>query len=95
MWEEETVDERIGTMLYFIKHPKYVVKRHLNQIKKRYMVNVDQRKEESMTIIYDMFDVSLPKSYASQYNIKVPNHKKIATFFFCGFMSGWVYSTSY
>ena len=34
MWEEETIDKRIGgKMLYLIKHPKWRIKRHLNQIK--------------------------------------------------------------
>ena len=35
MWEEGAIDKRIGKMLYFIKHPKWVIKRHLNQIKKK------------------------------------------------------------
>lgn len=60
-WEEGTIDKRIGKMLYFIKHPKWVIKKHLNQIKKRYTADVDQRKEEPMTVIYNMFNVSMPQ----------------------------------
>ena len=49
-------------MLYLIKHPKWVIKRHLNQIKKekkRYTADVGQLKDELMTVIYDMFEVSM------------------------------------
>ena len=43
-WEEGTIDKRIGKMLYLIKkYPKWVIKRHLNQKKKRYTADVDQR----------------------------------------------------
>ena len=34
-WEEGIIDKRIGKMLYLIKHPKWVIKRHLNQINNR------------------------------------------------------------
>ena len=61
MWEKGTIAKRIGKMLYLIKHPKWVIKRHLNQIKKKYTADVDQCKEELMMVIYDMFDVSMPQ----------------------------------
>ena len=32
-WEKGTIDKIIGKMLYLIKHPKWVIKRHLNRIK--------------------------------------------------------------
>ena len=61
MWEEGTIDKRIGKMLYLIKHPKWLSKRHLNQMNKRYTWDVDQCKEKPMTVIYDMFNVSMPQ----------------------------------
>ena len=33
-WEEGNIDKRIGKMLYSIKHTKWVIKIHLNQLKK-------------------------------------------------------------
>ena len=60
-WEEGTIDKKIGKMLYWIKHPRWGIKSHLNQIKKRYTADVDQRKGEPMTVIYDMFDIFMPQ----------------------------------
>ena len=44
-------------MLNLIKHPKWMIKRHLNQIQKIYPADIDQHKEEPMTVIYDMFNI--------------------------------------
>ena len=71
MWEEGTIDKRIGKMLYLIKNPKWVIKRHLNQTKKtRYTADRDQHKEEPITVIYDMFDVSTPQPVQQNHSSK-------------------------
>ena len=44
-------------MTYIIKHPRWKVHRHINQIKKRYTPNTKERVEEPMSIIYNMFEV--------------------------------------
>ena len=44
-------------MMYIIKHPRWKVRRHINQIKKRYTPNTNERVEEPMSVIYDMFKV--------------------------------------
>ena len=38
-----------------------IIKRNLNQIKKRYTLDVNQHKNEPMMVIYNMFDVSMPQ----------------------------------
>ena len=48
--------------MYIIKHPKWKVHRHINQIKKRYTPNTKERVEEPMSVIYDVFEVPRPSS---------------------------------
>ena len=60
-WEEGTIDKRIDKMLYLIKYPKCVIKRYLNQIKKIYSGRISMQ-GGTLTVIYDMFDVSMSQS---------------------------------
>ena len=47
-------------MMYIIKHPRWKVRRHINQIKKIYTPNIKERVKEPMSVIYDMFEVPSP-----------------------------------
>ena len=42
-----------------IKDPKKTIKRHHNQIKKKYSEDINNQKEESMKVIYDLFDLPM------------------------------------
>ena len=33
-WLEGIIEKRIGNMMYIIKHPRWMVRRHINQINK-------------------------------------------------------------
>ena len=46
--------------MYIIKHPRWKVPRHINQINKRYTPNTKKRVEEPMAVIYDMSEVPRP-----------------------------------
>ena len=43
--------------MYIIKHSRWKVRRHINQIKKRYTSNIKERIEEHISVIYNMFEV--------------------------------------
>ena len=59
IWLEGIIKKRIGNMMYIIKHPRWKVRRHMNQIKKN-NPNTKKRVEEPMSVIYDMFEVPRP-----------------------------------
>ena len=59
-------------MMYIIKHPRWKDRRHINQIKNRYTHNTEERVEEPMSVIYDIFEVPRP----SQYNKIVLSKRK-------------------
>ena len=44
-----------------IKRLRWVHKCHLNQLKKRYSDSRDTKLEESMMVLYDLFDVPKPE----------------------------------
>ena len=46
--------------MYVIKNLKKTIKRHLDEIKKRYSEDISDQKEEPMKVIYDLFDVAMP-----------------------------------
>ena len=46
--------------MYIIKDSKKTIKRHHNQIRKRYLEDVNYQKEEPMKVIYDLFNVPIP-----------------------------------
>ena len=45
--------------MYIIKDPKKTIKRHHNQIGKRYSGDINNQKEEPMKTIHDLFDVPM------------------------------------
>ena len=45
--------------MYLIKDPKKTIKRHENQIRKRFSEDINNKKEEPMKVIYDLFDVPM------------------------------------
>ena len=46
--------------MYKIKTPKKTNKRQHNQIRKRYLEDIDNQKEESMKVIDYLFDIPVP-----------------------------------
>ena len=60
-WKEGVIDKRIGRLMYTIKHPKWNIKRHYNQIRKRYTSDISNRKEEPMVVMYDLFEIPIPQ----------------------------------
>ena len=42
-WIEGIIEKRIGKMMFVIKHPKWKVIRHTNQIRKRYIPDTNHR----------------------------------------------------
>ena len=54
---------QIGNMIYIIKEPRFTHKRHLNQMRKRYSNTVENnpREEDSVNVVFDTFDVSIPQ----------------------------------
>jgi hypothetical protein len=61
-WESGTVDKQIGNMVYMIKGPDFVHKRHTNQIRKRYANSELTRSpgEDIMDTVFDTFQVPIP-----------------------------------
>ena len=60
----DTIEKRIGNMIYIIKGPQFTHKRHLNQIKKRLSDDADSdppEEKEVMYVIYDPFDMPTPQ----------------------------------
>ena len=62
-WEVGTIVKRISRVIYLAKGPKIVHKRHLNQIKSRY---IDEENDtpvdvELMEVLFSTFDVPIPR----------------------------------
>ena len=63
-WELGTIRQRVGNMVYIVEGPTFTHKRHLNQLRKRWSDDPDinpPEVEETMDIIYDMFDLPSPQ----------------------------------
>ena len=58
-WKAGIIDKRIGRVMYIIKDPKKTIKRHHNQIRKRYSEVINNRKEEPMMVHCDFFDAPM------------------------------------
>ena len=56
-WKEGLIEKRIGRLEYIIKHPKWIVKRHYNHLKKRYTIEPNYHREEPIKVIYDLFGI--------------------------------------
>ena len=64
-WELGTITQRIGNVTYIIQSPKFELKRHLNQIRKRTtedLVNLPQEEVETIDTVYDSFDFQPPQT---------------------------------
>ena len=59
VWKEGIIEKRIGRLVYIIKHPKWIIKRHYNQLKKRYTSGPNYRREEPIKVIYHLFKVPI------------------------------------
>ena len=65
-WEMDIIGEkkrRIGNMVYLVKGPKFVHKRHLKQIEKKKLSNLKENnhpEEEAMDIMFDTFNMPAP-----------------------------------
>ena len=65
-WKEGIIEKRIGRLEYIIKHPKWIVKRNNNQVKKRYTSKPNYRGKEPIKVIYDLFEVARPQVAPAQ-----------------------------
>lgn len=61
-WEVGTIVQRIGRMIYLVKGPEMMHKRHCNQIKSRYNEENDTPMEvEPMEVLFDTLNVPIPQ----------------------------------
>ena len=54
----------MGNMIYMVQGPKFIHKRYVNQIRKRYesVVDKDSIEDDTMDVIFDTFEVPIPQS---------------------------------
>ena len=60
IWKAGIIDKHIRRITYIIKEVKKTIKRHHDQMRKRYSDDINNQKEEPMKVIYDLFDVLMP-----------------------------------
>ena len=60
IWNTVVIDKYISRLMYIIKDSKKTIKRHHNQIRKRYLEDINNQNEKPMNVIYDLFDVPMP-----------------------------------
>ena len=64
-----TIEKREGSMIYIIKVPQFIHKRHLNQIRKRLTDDADSspaEEKEVMDVLYDTSDTTIPQAASEQ-----------------------------
>ena len=63
-WEDKIITKRLGRVIYTLKGRKFECKRHLNQLRPRYIKDVMQkdREEMPMEVIYDAFEIPVSLS---------------------------------
>ena len=59
-WEDGIVIRRIGRVIYIIQGSKFVCKRHINQLRPRYIETVQNNEEIPMVVLYDSFQIKPP-----------------------------------
>ena len=59
-WEDGIVIRRIGRVIYIIQGSKFVCKRHINQLRPRYIETVQNNEEIPMEVLYDSFQIKPP-----------------------------------
>ena len=62
IWKVGVIDKCIGKLIYIIKDSKKTIKRNRNQIWKRYLEDTNNKKEEPMKVIDDLFNVPMPSA---------------------------------
>ena len=72
-WKEGIIEKLIERLVYIIKHPKWLVKRHDNQLKKRYTSEQNYRREEPIKVTFDLFELPRPQVASKQ---KRPSRRK-------------------
>ena len=60
LWEDGIVTRRIGRVIYIIQGSKTVCKRHINQLRPRYIETVQNNEEIPMEVLYDSFQIKPP-----------------------------------
>ena len=69
----DTIEKRVGNIIYIIKGSHFTHKRHLNQIRKRLSDDADSgppEEKEVMDVIYDTFDMPIPQAALEQCRLK-------------------------
>ena len=68
----ETIDKRIGNMLYIIKGPQFTHKRDLTQLRKRLTdeANSGFPERTAMGVIYNTLDIPTPLAAAEMHHSK-------------------------
>ena len=72
-WEMDTIEKRVGNMIYIIRGPQFTHKTHLNQIRKRLFDDADigpPEEKEVMDVIYDTFDMQILQVAPEQCRLK-------------------------
>ena len=59
-WEDGIVTRRIGRVIYIIQGSKFVCKRHINQLRPRYIETVQNNEEIPMEVLFDSFQIKPP-----------------------------------
>ena len=59
-WEDGSVTKRIGRVIYIIQGAKFVCKRHINQLRPRYIETVQNDAGIPMEVLYDPFQIKPP-----------------------------------
>ena len=59
-WEGSTVTKRTGKMIYIIKGHNFIGKRHINQLRPRYIETLVNN-EIPMEVLYGAFQIELPQ----------------------------------
>ena len=64
-WEQGTINNRIGRMVYMVEGPHVTQKKHLNQIRKCISDESSEtppEEEEMLDLLYDAFDLEPPQT---------------------------------
>ena len=60
-WESGVIDNQIGNMVYMVKGPRFIHKRQVNQLLRRYTFsNGNSSPEEVMDMVFDTFELPIP-----------------------------------
>lgn len=77
-WEDGIVSKRIGRVIYIVKGKKHFCKRHINEMRYRYIKTVENDSEIPMEVLYDAFQIQPPIN--SEVPMEVTSTPKITDF---------------